>query len=56
MSINSSVSETKTRFDLETSGMIELKVSFSDETYSLDIFIKKCTNLESIKPTQTLNP
>jgi hypothetical protein len=56
MSVNSSCNEARHRFDLDISGMIELKLSYDIDDDSLEIFIRQCMNLIRVKRQQTLNP
>ena len=50
------MSEAKARYELEITGTIQIKLSFNVQSSTLDIFIKKCTNLAQSKRHQTSNP
>jgi hypothetical protein len=56
LSINSAMSEAKARYELEITGTIQLKLSYNMNISSLDIFIKKCTDLAQSKRHQTSSP
>jgi hypothetical protein len=50
------MSEAKARYELEITGTIQIKLSYIIESSTLDIFIKKCTNLAQNKRHQSSNP
>jgi hypothetical protein len=50
------MSEAKARYELEITGTIQIKLSYNMNISTLDIFIKKCTNLAQSKRHQTSNP
>ena len=56
MSVNSVMSQTKARYELNVTGTIQLKLSYNLKINSLDIFISKCNNLALGKQQQTSNP
>ncbi|CAF1178178.1 unnamed protein product [Rotaria sordida] len=55
-SLNSAWGETRFQHDHDISGTIELKLSYNINGNSLDIYIKKCTDLARVKRNQTSNP
>ncbi|CAF0847318.1 unnamed protein product [Rotaria sp. Silwood1] len=55
-SLNSAWGDMKFQHDHDISGTIELKLSYNINTSSLDIYIKKCTDLARVKRNQTSNP
>jgi hypothetical protein len=56
MSINSLMSETKARYGLDISGVIELKLTYTLTIGALDVYISKCTNLARARKHITSDP
>ncbi|CAF0930103.1 unnamed protein product [Adineta steineri] len=56
LSLNSAVSDAKSRYGLDISGSIEIKLTYTLTTGALDIFIVKCTNLARAKRNKTSDP
>ena len=50
------MSEIKARYELEITGTIQIKLSYNINISTLDILIKKCTNLAQSKRHSTSNP
>lgn len=56
LSVNSVMSHTQARYELDVTGTIQLKLSYNSKMGTLDIFIKKCINLALNRQQQTPNP
>ena len=56
LSLNSTISENKARYDFDVNGTIQMKLSYNINVGALDIFIGKCYNLTRNKRVQSINP